>query len=113
MTVGSLLPMISQEKQRALFNMNSIGVGNQVDKKKALQKAIDAAGGKRALADSIGCSVRNINLMLSGDGATSKLALKISMASGIHVCELCPEFYPPEIFSEMPIPERNSEHANN
>ncbi|EGQ8513488.1 hypothetical protein GQ852_24450 [Vibrio parahaemolyticus] len=88
-------------------------MGNKVDKKNALLNAIDAVGGKKALAESIGCSVRNINLMLSGDGATSKLALKISMASGVHVCELCPEFYPPEIFSEMSIPGRNSEHANN
>ncbi|EOS9875020.1 hypothetical protein ACNKTV_002785 [Vibrio parahaemolyticus] len=72
-------------------------------KENALTNAVEWVGGPKAVANKVGCSDRAVRYIMNGDYSPLKIALKLSIASGVHVCELCPEYYPPEIFGDVPI----------
>jgi plasmid maintenance system antidote protein VapI len=62
-------------------------------KVEAVQRAIDAAGGKQEiLADRLGCAQQTVSKLLRGEIAmTADWALRLAEASGIPA----PTFYPP------------------
>lgn len=62
----------------------------------ALQKAVKIAGGRRQLAEKIGCkNASHIGVMLSRDKKASlTYVLKISEVTGIPCHELRPDIYP-------------------
>ena len=74
-----------------------------MSKEEAFALAVKNAGGKKELAEAVGFTVRMVNYILEGKRSVSNYALKISMVSGVHVCELCPELYPSEVFGDVPV----------
>jgi DNA-binding transcriptional regulator YdaS (Cro superfamily) len=64
--------------------------------KKALQRAIDKAGGQKALADAIGTTQPQIWYWLndSKKGVPAEFVIPIERATGIGRSELRPDIYP-------------------
>ncbi len=74
-----------------------------ISKVSAFELAIKNSGGKKELAEAVGFTTRTINNILAGKNSLGSYALSVSMVSGVHVCDLCPELYPQEVFGDVPI----------
>lgn len=62
--------------------------------KEALKEAIKRKGGKTELCIATKISLRQLNSMIQFNKVTPKYALPIMNETGVHVSDLCPEFYP-------------------
>ena len=66
--------------------------------KEALLKAVKSVGSKQELCIRADVPIRQLNSMIQFNKVIPKYALPIMRESGVHVSELCPEYYPKYLF---------------
>ncbi|WP_045406739.1 helix-turn-helix domain-containing protein [Vibrio jasicida] len=69
--------------------------------KEAIIKAIELSGGKTQLCKATRISPRTLYNILKFERMTADNALKIMEATGVHVSDLCPEYYPKYLFIHL------------